>query len=138
MPAPAITGKIVSSLKNYINAIEERTSNLRFSQNIPAQGSGKRSGLILVYNAIRRQPGTLMHSGYLAANESYWNIGQEVGEMEVNGLFPPTAAVSRADRSRLNGHAPAVLWFTGLPASGKSTLAVAVEQVLHHDYRAAA
>ncbi|MDX8401378.1 MAG: adenylyl-sulfate kinase [Mariprofundaceae bacterium] len=39
--------------------------------------------------------------------------------------------VTRAMRERLNGHAGAVLWFTGLSGSGKSTLAHAVEARLH-------
>lgn len=39
--------------------------------------------------------------------------------------------INRRDRERLNGHRGFTLWFTGLPASGKSTLAVAVEQALH-------
>lgn len=34
------------------------------------------------------------------------------------------------------GHAPAVLWFTGLSGSGKSTLADAVEQRLCEEFRA--
>jgi adenylylsulfate kinase len=39
--------------------------------------------------------------------------------------------ILRADRERLNGHRGITLWFTGLPSSGKSTLAVALEQKLH-------
>ena len=39
--------------------------------------------------------------------------------------------VSRAERERLNGHRPAVLWFTGLSGSGKSTIANLVERQLH-------
>ncbi|HTT08878.1 MAG TPA: adenylyl-sulfate kinase [Gammaproteobacteria bacterium] len=39
--------------------------------------------------------------------------------------------VSRADRERLNGHRGAVLWFTGLSGSGKSTISSAVESRLH-------
>jgi len=39
--------------------------------------------------------------------------------------------IARSDRERLNGHRGVTLWFTGLPASGKSTLAVAVEQEMH-------
>ena len=39
--------------------------------------------------------------------------------------------VSRADHERLNGHKPAVLWFTGLSGSGKSTIANLVERELH-------
>lgn len=38
--------------------------------------------------------------------------------------------VSAKERERLNGHAPAVLWFTGMSGSGKSTLAHAVEKAL--------
>ena len=38
--------------------------------------------------------------------------------------------ITRADRERANGHKSAVLWFTGLSASGKSTLAHAVENTL--------
>ena len=38
--------------------------------------------------------------------------------------------VSREDRERLNGHRGAVLWFTGLSASGKSTIAHHVEREL--------
>lgn len=40
------------------------------------------------------------------------------------------AIVGREDRERRNGHKGAVLWFTGLSSSGKSTLARMVEQVL--------
>ncbi|VBB43194.1 Adenylyl-sulfate kinase [uncultured Desulfatiglans sp.] len=39
--------------------------------------------------------------------------------------------VSREDRERLHRHRGAVVWFTGLSASGKSTIAHRLEQVLH-------
>ncbi len=39
--------------------------------------------------------------------------------------------ITRADRQRANGHCSCVIWFTGLSASGKSTLARAVEAVLY-------
>lgn len=39
--------------------------------------------------------------------------------------------ISRSHREELNGHKGFTLWFTGIPASGKSTLAVALEQALH-------
>jgi adenylylsulfate kinase len=38
--------------------------------------------------------------------------------------------ISRGDRQRLNGHNGCVIWFTGLSASGKSTIANIVEQKL--------
>lgn len=40
-------------------------------------------------------------------------------------------AVTRRNRERLNGHRGFTLWFTGLSAAGKSTLAVAVEEALY-------
>ena len=40
------------------------------------------------------------------------------------------AAVTRQKRSKQNGHKSAVLWFTGLSGSGKSTIAHAVEEKL--------
>jgi adenylyl-sulfate kinase len=39
--------------------------------------------------------------------------------------------VDKAARTELNSHAPAVLWFTGLSGSGKSTIANIVEAKLH-------
>ncbi len=39
--------------------------------------------------------------------------------------------VTRAERERLNGHRGCVIWFTGLSASGKSTVANLVEQKLY-------
>ncbi len=39
--------------------------------------------------------------------------------------------VTREDRQKLNGHRGAVLWFTGLSGCGKSTIANAVDQLLH-------
>jgi adenylylsulfate kinase len=40
-------------------------------------------------------------------------------------------AVSREEREKLNGHAGCVLWFTGLSACGKSTIANLVDHKLH-------
>jgi adenylylsulfate kinase len=42
------------------------------------------------------------------------------------------ATVTRGHREDLNGHRGVVIWFTGLPSSGKSTIAHAVEDRLHH------
>lgn len=39
--------------------------------------------------------------------------------------------VSTEERQRLNGHKGAVLWFTGLSGCGKSTVANAVDRLLH-------
>ncbi|MDA1014650.1 MAG: adenylyl-sulfate kinase [Planctomycetota bacterium] len=39
--------------------------------------------------------------------------------------------VSTEERTKLNGHKGAVLWFTGLSACGKSTVANTVDHILH-------
>jgi len=39
--------------------------------------------------------------------------------------------VSREDREKLHGHKGALIWFTGLSASGKSTIAHLAEKLLH-------
>jgi adenylylsulfate kinase len=39
--------------------------------------------------------------------------------------------VSKADRAKNNGHKGALLWFTGLSGSGKSTIANTVDHLLH-------
>ena len=39
-------------------------------------------------------------------------------------------AVTKAEREAVTGHKACTLWMTGLPASGKSTLAVALEKAL--------
>ena len=40
-------------------------------------------------------------------------------------------AVTSKERAKLNGHKGAVLWFTGLSGCGKSTVANAVDRLLH-------
>ncbi|GIX32012.1 MAG: hypothetical protein KatS3mg124_2484 [Porticoccaceae bacterium] len=40
-------------------------------------------------------------------------------------------AITREDRNRLLGQKGATLWFTGLSGSGKSTIAVALEEALY-------
>jgi adenylylsulfate kinase len=43
--------------------------------------------------------------------------------------------IDRAHRQALLGQKGATIWFTGLSGSGKSTIAVALEQALHHQGR---
>ena len=51
-------------------------------------------------------------------------------------IIPHQHLINREDRSAIKGHTPALLWFTGLSGSGKSTIANAVEYRLNHEYRA--
>jgi len=45
-------------------------------------------------------------------------------------VIPHDHEIKKEDRRKLNGHGSMVLWFTGLPSSGKSTLANEVEKKL--------
>ena len=53
------------------------------------------------------------------------------GLRRASNIHRHAALVSRAERETLNGHKPAVLWFTGLSGSGKSTIANLVERQLY-------
>jgi adenylyl-sulfate kinase len=55
---------------------------------------------------------------------------REVTDRRATNVSWQVTAVDLAHRERLNGHKAAVLWFTGLSASGKTTLANLVDQQL--------
>jgi bifunctional enzyme CysN/CysC len=57
-------------------------------------------------------------------------VSRVAGATRATNLFPQQHLISRQDRAARNGHAGAVIWLTGLSASGKSTLAMAVERRL--------
>lgn len=44
---------------------------------------------------------------------------------------PPQITVDKAARARLKGQRPCVVWLTGLPAAGKSTIANLLDRKLH-------
>ena len=46
-------------------------------------------------------------------------------------VYEQSFSVNKSERNKLNGHKGKVLWFTGLSASGKSTVADFLEQILH-------
>lgn len=50
-------------------------------------------------------------------------------------IQPHQHSIGKQRRSEIKGHRPAVLWFTGLSGSGKSTIANAVEKELNQQYR---
>lgn len=65
------------------------------------------------------------HTGALA---TCW-VAINMAQQDENIVWHPHA-VTRADREKQHGHRGAVLWFTGLSGSGKSTVAGALEQAL--------
>lgn len=50
--------------------------------------------------------------------------------VKAKNLVWHAGAVTKADRETISGHKSCTIWMTGLPASGKSTLAVALEKAL--------
>ena len=50
----------------------------------------------------------------------------------MNNIIPQDYIIDRETRTRLKGHRPLVIWFTGLSGSGKSTIANIVEKELYH------
>ncbi len=51
-------------------------------------------------------------------------------------VIPHQHEITKEDRRRLNNHSSMILWFTGLPSSGKSTLANEVEKrLMEHSIR---
>ncbi len=57
-------------------------------------------------------------------------VNQEFNPVSSNVIWHhPT--ITRARREAQNGHCGAIIWFTGLSGSGKSTIAHAVEEALH-------
>jgi adenylyl-sulfate kinase len=51
-------------------------------------------------------------------------------------IIPHQHHLSQVDRSVIKSHQPAVIWFTGLSGSGKSTIANALEEVLNRNFHA--
>ncbi|WP_428149761.1 adenylyl-sulfate kinase [Brevundimonas sp.] len=50
---------------------------------------------------------------------------------QARNIYPTAEAVSRRERSALNGHEGGAIWMTGLSGSGKSTIAAVLERELH-------
>lgn len=64
----------------------------------------------------------------------WWNSPGDVrrmAEQKATNVTWHAHNITREDRQKLNGHRGAVLWFTGLSGCGKSTIANAVDQMLH-------
>ncbi|MGH8139710.1 MAG: sulfate adenylyltransferase subunit CysN [Steroidobacteraceae bacterium] len=53
------------------------------------------------------------------------------GLRRATNIHRQSVLVDKAARLRMNGHRPAILWFTGLSGSGKSTIASILERELH-------
>jgi adenylylsulfate kinase len=69
-------------------------------------------------------------------NKPGWYNGHLNAMKKSDHLTPYQTAVTHSMRSSIMAHAPAVLWFTGLSGSGKSTIANQVEVCLNQDFRA--
>ncbi|MDK2921203.1 MAG: adenylylsulfate kinase [Desulfonauticus sp.] len=58
------------------------------------------------------------------------NLDKTKGVNKSN-IYWQRGKVQREDRERLNGHRAGLIWFTGLPGAGKSTLSKELEYKLH-------
>src|SRR3954447_1831798 len=58
------------------------------------------------------------------------NHASSMSESRASNITWHGGAVARADRQRLLGQRGVTLWMTGLSGSGKSTIAVLIEQML--------
>ncbi len=58
-------------------------------------------------------------------------VGRDWRQKSSDNVVWEQTAITRPMREALNGHQAAVLWFTGLSGSGKSTVAKALEQMLY-------
>jgi bifunctional enzyme CysN/CysC len=82
----------------------------------PYQENRDTGGFILIDRLSNETVGAgLLRSGLRRADNVHWQAVE----------------VSRQARATLNGHRPAVVWFTGLSGAGKSTIANVVERKLH-------
>ena len=54
-----------------------------------------------------------------------------MSEQKATNVHWHSGEINRPERAQLLGHGGATLWFTGLSGSGKSTIAVALEQALY-------
>lgn len=72
----------------------------------------------------------LEHAGRIAGGGLVLSVTSDEAPLRpVNRAVTPVAStVSIAERNSRNGHEGAVLWFTGLPGSGKSTIARSIER----------
>lgn len=59
------------------------------------------------------------------------NTGESMAEQKATNVHWHEGDITREHRERLLGHRGATIWFTGLSGSGKSTVAVELEGVLH-------
>lgn len=64
-------------------------------------------------------------------NKADTGAEEKMAEQKATNITWHETRVERAAREQLSGHRGAVIWFTGLSASGKSTVANEVDHLLH-------
>ncbi len=86
----------------------------------------------VAFDAFRDSPAT--GSFILIDRETNATVAAGVARYPVSqtpNIHAAPSAVDRRDHERLNGHRGGAIWFTGLPGSGKTTIAGEVERRLH-------
>ncbi|MGA1847604.1 adenylyl-sulfate kinase [Deferribacter abyssi] len=60
-----------------------------------------------------------------------FNIQNPKSKIKNKNIVYHPHKITKSDRSKIKGHKPCVLWFTGFSGSGKSTIANALEEILN-------
>ena len=111
---------LYSNSDNFGQAIGEYTSSDAFPQS-----EGAKTGSISAHQC----PGN--RNGYVGLR-SRLHLNQTNTLTFVSNITWHPSSVTHLERSTLRGQKGFTLWFTGLSASGKSTIAIALEQHLLH------
>lgn len=80
---------------------------------------------------MRNSSGLTLHESALPANGK----GNSMAQQRATNVHWHDHKVSSENRKKLMGHRGAVLWFTGLSGSGKSTIANTVDHLLYEQGR---
>ena len=80
------------------------------------------------YREVRETGGFILIDRFTNATVGAGMI--DFGLRRADNLFPQSIEIGKAERARRMGQRPCVLWFTGLPGSGKSTIANQIERRL--------
>lgn len=128
---PFITPASVTLLKHRIdiNSLEERPARTLAMNEIGLANLETAAPLAFdPYRQCRDTGGFILIDRY--SNRTVGAGMIEFALRRATNIHPQAMDVSQGQRSALKGHQPAVIWFTGLSGSGKSTIANAVEAAL--------
>jgi bifunctional enzyme CysN/CysC len=111
----------------------EQTIDLGVLDRVAPDDSAKHAAFALRLRASRIVAAEIGARTVLLRNGDVVGGGKLAGveaARSADEIVPQGHLVQRAERARRNGYGGTIAWFTGLPGSGKSTIAMAVEREL--------